>query len=571
MTNDITILIGGAAGQGIQTIGTLLAKVCHNAGLFIFSTDDFESRIRGGHSFHLLRISNQPVSTPSIEPDILVAIDKKTLEYHRDEISPEGIVLNNKSSENKTVHESEGSNVFNIPLNNLAKQAGGTIFSNTVAAGAVLAVIGAKYNDFKSVLETLFKNKGQNILDGNLTAGRKGFEIGEKIDFPKLFDFSQTEHSNVIMSGAKAAALGAITADCRFFPFYPMSPGTSIVTNAAQYVDDLPLVIEQAEDEIAAVNMAIGASFAGVRSLVATSGGGFCLMTEGIGLAGMTEIPLVIINAQRPGPATGLATRTAQADLLFSINSSHDEFPRFVFAPGGVFETFNIVKKAVWLSEKYQVPSIVLMDHFLINSARTESDKFEIGNEHDTLLEIDTKMYRDKPYLRYEHSATGISKRILPCTSNALVRSTGNEHVEEGLTDEDADNRNAMVEKRFKKLSMMKEEMKLPSVFCEESSFFLTGWGSSKNSIKQACMHLREQGFDVGWIIFEDIWPMNTQKFTNILKNKKLFMVEGNATCQLGNLIRQQTGIDYASSILKYDGRPIFPEYIIDNVKNIIG
>lgn len=571
MTNTITIMIGGEAGQGIQTIGNLLARVCHNAGLFVFSMDEFESRIRGGHSFHLLKISNQPVNTPSLKPDILVAIDEKTYKLHRDEITSQGIILKNKSLDDETTGQYKASNVFDIPLQQLAKQAGSAIVSNTVAAGAVLAVIGAKSKDFQFILEAEFKNKGKSILDQNLRAGEKGFEAAEKIEFPKFFNFSRIEHKNVIISGARAAALSAVASDCRFFPFYPMSPGTSVVTSVAQYADDLSLVVEQAEDEIAAVNMAIGASFAGVRSLVATSGGGFCLMTEGLGLAAITETPLVIINAQRPGPATGLATRTAQADLLFTINASQDEFPRFVFAPGGIFETFNTVKKAVWLSEKYQVPSIILMDHFLINSARTLSDKLEAGCEHEMFLENDTKMYQQKNYLRYKHSATGVSPRKIPCFSDALVRAAGNEHTEEGLTFEGAENRNAMVEKRFKKLSHMEQEIRLPSIFSDDSAVFLTGWGSSKNSIQQACLHLREQGFDIGWIIFEDIWPMNTRRLAKMLKNKKLFMVEGNSTSQLGNLIRQQTGIDYASSILKYDGRPIYPEYIIEKVKDIIG
>jgi len=566
MTNDITILIGGAAGQGIQTIGSLLARVCHNAGLFIFSTDDFESRVRGGHSFHLLRISDQPINTPSLKPDILVAIDEKTFVLHKDQVHPEGIILKN-GNDNLPVDSS----VFTIPLNQLAKEAGGAIVANTVAAGAVLSVIGAKEEDFESVLAKQFKGKGQKVLDQNVEAGKKGFEFGKQIDFPKLFSFTQAEHNNLVVSGAKAAALGALAADCRFFPFYPMSPGTGIVTNISRYTDQLPIVVEQAEDEIAAINMAVGASFAGTRSLVATSGGGFCLMTEGLGLAAMSEVPVVIINAQRPGPATGLATRTAQADLLFTINASQDEFPRFVFAPGGIIETFNTVKKAVYLSEKYQVPSIVLMDQFLVDSSKTESDEFKIGNEFDTLLENDTKSYQGEQFFRYQHTNTGISPRILPCGSEALVRSTGNEHTQEGLSFEESDNRTTMVEKRFKKLTLMKEEINLPSIFSERSSIFLTGWGSTKNSIKEACLTLREQGIDAGWIIFEDIWPMNTEKLTERLQNKKLFMVEGNATCQLGNLIRQMTGIDYASSVLKYDGRPIYPEYIIEKVKNIIG
>lgn len=566
MAKDITILIGGAAGQGIQTIGALLAQVCHAAGLFVFSVDDFESRVRGGHSFHLLRIGKQSLSAPCQDIDILVAINEQTYTYHKDRVTSKGIILVNSDEKNK-----DGSNVFHIPLEWLAKEAGGQIASNTVAAGAVLAIIGAAFKDLEQVLKEQFKSKAKNILDLNLKAAQKGYNIGKTIDFFHPFDFVPVDHHNVVMSGAKAAALGALAADCRFFSFYPMSPGTGIISSVAEYAEDLPIVIEQAEDELAAVNMAIGASFAGVRSLTSTSGGGFCLMTEGLGLAGITETPIVIINAQRPGPATGLATRTAQADLLFSIYASQDEFPRFIFAPGTVLDTFNSVKRAFRLSEKYQVPAIVLMDQFLADSARTEKDEFKTGAEHETFLEQETKMSQDTPYLRYKLTDTGISPRRIPCNSEALVRATGNEHDQEGLSTEHPEIRNAMVEKRLKKLVLMKEDMQMPAIFCEESAFFLTGWGSSKGCIMEACLDLREQGMDIGWIIFEDIWPLDFHKLKNLLNNKKLIMVEGNATCQLGSLIRQQTGIDYMSSVLKYDGRPIYPEYIIDKVKQMMG
>ncbi len=566
MVQDISILIGGAAGQGIQTIGALLARVCNNAGLFIFSVDDFESRIRGGHSFHLLRISTQALTAPNFKPDILVALDEKTYEYHKDTVSSKGIIILNSDESRK-----EKSDTYHIPLELLAEHAGGKIASNTVAAGAVLAVIGAAFKDFEQVLRKQFVNREKAVLKLNLKAGKSGYEIGKKINFPLSLDFNPAKHQNIVMTGAKAAALGALAADCRFFPFYPMSPGTPIISNLAKYADQLPMVIEQAEDEIAAVNMAIGASFAGVRSMTSTSGGGFCLMVEGLGLAGMTETPIVIINAQRPGPATGLATRTAQADLLFAINASQDEFPRFVFAPGGVIETFFTVKKAFFLSEKYQVPSIVLMDQFLVDSAKTESDIFKIGNEHESFLDKETKLYQSESYLRYKITDTGISPRRIPCDSDALVRASGNEHTQKGLSFEDSENRNIMVEKRFKKLALMKKEMTLPKVFHDQSSFFLTAWGSSKGSVIEAGLKLREQGIDVGWIIFEDIWPLDFDKLKTMLKNRKLVMVEGNATCQLGNLIRQQTGVDYFSSILKHDGRPIYPEYIIKKIRQTMG
>ena len=566
MGNDITILIGGKAGQGIQTIGAILANICHDAGLFVFSTDDFQSRIRGGHSFHLLRIGSRPLSAPSLRPHILVAIDENTFDIHREKLMPGGIAVLNKNGGNGGGTEGK---VYRIPLQDLAAEAGGKIASNTVAAGVVAAAMGAGLERVRGVISKWFETKGERIQALNLTAVEKGFEQGQEICFQSPFSFDgERSPDHVVMTGSKAAALGALAADCRFFPFYPMSPGTGIVTELAANSVDLPVVMEQAEDEIAAVNMAVGAAYTGIRSLVATSGGGFSLMVEGLGLSGITETPVVIINAQRPGPATGLATRTAQADLLFSIHASQDEFPRFVFAPGSVLDTFKTVKRAVMLSEKYQVPAIVLMDQYLADSARTETNDFVVGDEHRSFIQ-DTEMYQDETYHRYKVTEDGISPRCRPCTPHALVRVAGNEHMPDGLPSEAPENRVTMVDKRFAKVPAMVSDMRLPSVFCNNSTFFLTGWGSSKGVIMEACLQLREEGIDAGWILFEDIWPLDADGLKEVLGGKRLIMVEGNATGQLGTLIRTLTGIEYAAAILKYDGRPIYPEYIVERVKEI--
>lgn len=566
MKTDISILIGGAAGDGIQTIGELLSKACHQSGLFVFSIDDFQSRIRGGHSFHLLRISDQPVCAPRFDLDMLVALNISSYENHKDKIKPGAAVILNTDKK-----EDQAPGIHTVSLAGIAKEAGGKIAANTVAAGVIGAMIGIGFDVMEGILTKEFKPRGEDILKLNITAARKGYDFGTGLTFDTRFEFNKSGDANKTLSGAQAAALGALAADCRFISFYPMSPGTSIVSSAVPYTEKLPLVIEQAEDELAAVNMAIGASFAGVRSLVSTSGGGFCLMTEGLGLAAMSEVPLVIINAQRPGPATGLATRTAQADLMFCIHASQDEFPRFVLAPGGVFETYQCVKRAFYLSEKYQVPVIVLMDQFLADSKKTESKVFEIGSEHTDFLDHETDLYRTQPYTRYRITQSGVSPRKTPCTSESIVRSTGNEHTPPGLSSEDPSVRTAMVEKRFRKVPHMEEEMRMPWVFSENSDIFLTGWGSTKGSIVEAGLLLREQGIDVGWIIFEDLWPLNRDDLKKVLENKQLIVVEANATAQLGSLIKMLTGIQFSDHILKYDGRPIDPAFIMEQFMKLKG
>ncbi|MBF0412557.1 MAG: 2-oxoacid:acceptor oxidoreductase subunit alpha [Desulfamplus sp.] len=629
MRTDITVKIGGEAGQGIQTIGTLLAEVCHSAGLFTFSIDDFESRIRGGHSFNLLRISSEPVAAPGHIPHILVAIDQRTMTLNKATLPSESLVILNAESEdnisknsdnNSNIDDSDdntcseediegctSSNILKVALNRLAKEAGGLITANTVAAGAIFAVLGTPFEMLEELLIRKFKAKGEKIINLNITAAKKGYEAAGNVRYHKQFNWKPSKTDRIVISGAKAAGLGALASDCRFFPFYPMSPATGVIASVVPYSGKLPIVVEQAEDEIAAVNMAIGASFAGVRSMTSTSGGGFCLMTEGLGIAAMTETPLVIVDSQRPGPATGLPTRTAQPDLLFVINASQDDFPRFVLAPGTPAETFESVKKAFYLSEKYQVPAIVMLDQFLATSQVTQQNFFKVDKDverfifnEDNLKESESNLSNDnikssdktsayEHYKRYVITEDGISPRALPCMGEIMVRATGNEHNEKGQISEDAANKVNMTNKRNSKLAAMKQEMALPETLyfkgsereysiissdkqsSTDNQFFLTGWGSSKGPIVEACEILQEKGINIGCIIFKDIWPMNSDAVKSVLENKKFIMVEQNSNCQMGRLIAQETGINYHASILKIDGRPFYPQYIVEKALEIIG
>ncbi|GAB6145105.1 2-oxoacid:acceptor oxidoreductase subunit alpha [Desulfocicer niacini] len=565
MKTDITVKIGGAAGQGIQTIGTLLSQVCHTAGLFIFSVDDFESRIRGGHSFNMLRISNEPVKGPGSTVDILVALDQQTLSLNRGNLEKDAMIIFNSDTETGFKD-----NILAIPLKGLAKEAGGAITANTVAAGAILSILGAPFDALETLLTRRFTAKGEKIVSLNIAAARKGYDAAGDLRFSSQFSWTPRKTNTVIINGVKAAAMGALASDCRFFSFYPMSPATGVMTSVVPFIDKLPIVMEQAEDEIAAVNMAVGASFAGVRSLTATSGGGFCLMTEGLGLAAISETPLVIIDAQRPGPATGLPTRTGQADLLFVLNASQDAFPRFVFAPGNPMETYELTKKAFTLSEKYQVPSIILLDQFLNTSQVTQENRFTVEKDLPTFICKDRDMEAPEKYLRYRLTHDGISPRAVPGRGKALVRATGNEHNEAGQISEDAENKKAMNAKRNGKHAAMLTEMTAPQVFHGDSATLLVGWGSSREIILEACRAMRDKGKDVGAVIIKDIWPLDRQKWTDILKNKTLIMVEQNSNCQMGKVISQETGIFYDAAILKDDGRPLYPEYIIKKTQDIM-
>ena len=559
---DITVKIGGEAGQGIQTVGDLISQVCHSAGCYLLSVNDFESRIRGGHSFLQIRVSDAPITAPSHRVALLVALNQETYDLHKQELDSDGVILLN-APENGVEK-----NVVRLDIDALAREAGGKITANTVAAGAVLSLIGADFQILETLLTRRFESKGDGVVKMNVSAAKLGYESMSGVDFAPKTDMKNGSPKGKLITGSKAAALGALAADCRFSAFYPMSPATGIIVAFDSFSDDFPIVTEQAEDEIAAMNMIIGASYAGVRSMTATSGGGFCLMTEALGLAAMAETPVVVINAQRPGPATGLPTRTSQGDLLFAINASQDEFPRFVFAPGDPHEIFETMIRAFHLSDKYQAPAIVLMDQYLCGSSFIAKKPFNVPEKIERFITTDDQIENPSEYQRFALTPDGVSPRVLPCAGQALLLATGNEHLEDGHISEDKINRKKMVEKRLAKLSGMKEEMRAPETFHEGAELMLVSWGSTNGAVKEAALALKAtKGVDVGCMNLVDIWPFPGEQVAEILSKSRCFVVvECNSYAQLGKLIAQETGAQYDHAVLKYDGRPIYPVDILNGL-----
>ncbi|MFO7665687.1 MAG: 2-oxoacid:acceptor oxidoreductase subunit alpha [Desulfobacterales bacterium] len=562
MSIDISVKIGGEAGQGIQTVGDILARVCLKCGLYLMAINDFESRIRGGHSFFQIRISDKPVNAPNHGINLLLALDKKSFDLHEKELVQDGICLMEKTD------TSSKKNIITIPFFELAKESGGKITSNIVAAGACLAILGAPLRIISEVITEGFASKGKDVVEKNLNAAKAGYEAARKISFKFAFKWKPSRPKGTLIDGSRAVALGALAADCRFASFYPMSPATGIMAHLASVANDFPLVVEQAEDEISAVNMIIGASFAGARAMTATSGGGFCLMTEGLGLSGITETPIVVVNAQRPGPATGMATRTAQADLMFVINASQDEFPRFVFAPGSAAEAFETTTRAFHLSEKYQVPAIILVDQYLNDSLFVAEKALKVPGKVKRFIVSDTDMKKPAEYKRYALTNSGVSPRAFPCNGKAIVMVSGNEHREDGHTTESIETRIKMVNKRNAKLSGMLSEMNPPEVYFPRAKILLAGWGSAKGAVREAVDILRKEKISAGCVSFNDLWPFPVTAAEKALKScKNFYMVEQNSTAQLGRLIREQTSLSYSGVVLKYDGRPFYPAEIADGIK----
>lgn len=561
---DVTIKIGGAAGQGIQTVGDLLAEVAVHSGFYIMAMNDFESRIRGGHSFFQIRICDQPVLAPSHKVHLLVALDAVTVERYQAQLVEGGLAITDDNA-------ATGEQIVIVPINELAGKAGGKVMANTVAAGAILSLLGAPFDSFRKTLENRFGKKSQELVENNIKAAEAGYQAVAGRKFKWGFDWSSKAETRLLINGSLAVALGALAGDCRFAAFYPMSPATTIISAMIPYTKTFPLVIEQAEDEIAAVNMVVGASFAGVRSLTSTSGGGFCLMVEALGLAAITETPLVIVNSQRPGPATGLPTRTAQADLLFAIHASQDDFPRFVFAPGTPDEAYEKTRLAFQLSEKYQVPALILTDQYFNDSLFIAEKPLAVPESVESFVVGDGALADPDNYLRYAFTDSGVSPRALPCLGKALVTGNSNEHTPDGQINEEADNRIKMVKKRSAKLPAMTAELEGPAGYHAEAPVLLIGWGSTKGAIKEAVDLLREERFEIGCLHFSDLWPFPVDRVLTLLKKAQRFIaVEQNTTAQLGQLIRMQTGLLYSGSVLKYDGRPFYPVEIADEVKKLM-
>ncbi len=558
MANILNIVIGGEAGQGLVTIGDLLAKSFVRSGYFIKVTQSYMSRIRGGHNFYVIRVSNEEVLAPQEPIDLLVCLDQNTYLLHRHELSPiGGVVADQDFGLGDTA-------CLNIPY----KELGTGQVSNIVALGAVGAHLGLTEEILAQTVDDFFGKKAPEVAAENRRVLSKSYRWASALPpcLPKLPPLANPS-PRLMMNGNEAIALGAVSAGLKFYSFYPMTPSTSIGQTLADISGPMGLVVEQAEDEIAAINMALGASFTGAPSMVGTSGGGFALMVEGVSLAGMTETPVVIVVAQRPGPATGLPTRTEQADLNFVLHSGHGEFPRAVLAPGNVEECFHLTRRAFFLAEKYQGPMFILTDHFLADSASAVAP-FDLKNLEALKPGTEAKPMT-LPYRRFALTESGISPRLLPGLSEHLVVAGSDEHTEDGHLTEDLSVRKQMVEKRLRKGEGLAGEV-LPPDFNGERSpdLLLISWGSSKGAVWEAAMKLRSAGKRVATLHFSQVWPLAPDQFRHHLqKAREVVCVESNATGQLAGLIRREAGFEIRRRVNRYDGLPLTPEFILRELK----
>ncbi len=553
---DINMVVSGAAGQGIQTVGHMISKVASAAGYCVFSWKEYESRIRGGSNSYNIRVSEEPRNTPHLKADIFMPLDKKSKAKYLPLLKEDGIFIDEEES---------GDRIITVPFTKIASEKfENKIFSNTVALGALTSVLGIALEPLNRIIEKEFSRKGEDIVNTNLAAAAEGYHLAEekcKGVCPWLLP--ERENKYYLISGNEALPIGAAAAGCRFIAAYPMTPSTGVITFLSKNREKLGIFTEQAEDEIAAINMAIGASYAGARAMTATSGGGFALMVEGISLAGITETPVVIVLAQRPGPATGLPTRTEQGDLLFAINAGHGEFPKIVFAPSDPKDAFHGTVRAFNLAYKYQTPAIILTDQFLADASFTVED-FEIDKISNESSLADPEGIDD--YGRYRLTETGISPMLYPGQSRHLVCCDSDEHDEYGHITEDLELRNRMVEKRLRKSELIKAEMMPPEEYkTSDADVAFLSWGSSRNVVAEAVDGLRNEGHKVGMIHFTELWPLPDYGFPG---GRDYYTVESNATGQLGRLLRGEYDLKIKSTIGRYDGLPLDCEYIMGRFIN---
>ena len=558
---DFNILVGGAAGQGVDTVAKVLEFIIKKQGLEVFSHKDYMSRVRGGHNFHQIRFSDRPIYSHRETLDVLLALDATTVKLHAAQLSAQGVLVSDESFRSEI---NEGKALW-LPLNKKAVEVGNKLTEGTVAAGAVLRLFDFDFEKVWPVLHSLFKDE---IFEVN----RKALEIGYALVEPQFkLEFPDSQ-SRIMVTGHQAVGLGALAAGVSFYSGYPMTPSTGIMTYLAGKMEEAGIVVEQAEDEIAAINMAIGASYAGARAMTATSGGGFCLMVEGLGLASMTDTPLVIAEIQRPGPATGFPTRTEQGDLSFVLTASHGEFPRMVIALRDPEDAFYQTVRAFNLADKYQIPVILIGDQYLGDYYQTipPFDFSELTIER--ALGGEAVWKQQERYQRYKLTEDGVSPRLIPgrCGTQ-VVLADSDEHTEDGHITEAADVRVAMTKKRMLRMENLRKEVQEPWVFGQtDPEIMLIAWGSIAGPMREA-IELLEEDYSIGALIFGDIYPLPTKLLKAMKPNvKHVINVEQNATGQLAALIRQEALIACTDSILRYDGRPMSGQYIVDRVKEVL-
>ncbi len=581
---DISLRAGGAAGDGIASVGEVFCRLFSRNGFYVFGHNGYQSVIRGGHVWFQARAGHDRVWSQGDGCDILYALDRATVEVHARALREGGVIVYDPE---KFQVPSElvpaGTKAFPVPTLEFARKfSPQAILQNAAGMGACAALAGVPLATLDQVLTDQFRKK-KDILEQNLGASKLGYEhaqremgaIGRALPM-------KGGASKLLLSGNQAIALGAASAGLKFLAQYPMTPATSIMHWLADHAVDFDILVKQAEDELAAINMAIGASYAGVRAMTATSGGGFSLMVEALGLAGMTETPLVVVEAQRSGPSTGLPTKTEQGDLNMMLGASQGEFPRVILAPGSASAAFRATRRSFELAEEFQTPVLLATDLFLSEDLHSV-DREELPLDYDppSLFQVPEPTDGSNGYKRYLLTPSGVSPRAIPGQKGLNFVAGSDEHDESGhlISDVNAgipmfiELRKKMMEKRMRKLQGIVQATAPPKLEGPaKAEVTLVGWGSTALAVRDAMRLLEERGIAVNYLNVEQPYPLHTEPIARMLKEaKRPVLVEQNFSGQLGRLIRAETGIDLPVKLLKYDGEPLYPWEIVGKVLEVSG
>ncbi|AQX54121.1 2-oxoacid:acceptor oxidoreductase subunit alpha [Priestia flexa] len=578
MVKQLSWKVGGQQGEGIESTGEIFSTALNRLGYYLYGYRHFSSRIKGGHTNNKIRVSTTQVRSVSDDLDILVAFDQETIDVNVHELRQGGIVIGDAKFKPALPESCTTATLYSVPFTEIATELGTSLMKNMVAVGASSAVLHIDTDVFEEVVLEIFGRKGQQVVQKNMEAIKRGAEyireqLGENLETMRLEPADGQKR--MFMIGNDAIALGAVAGGARFMPAYPITPASEIMEYLIKKLPQFGGTVIQTEDEIAACTMAIGANYAGVRALTASAGPGLSLMMESIGLAGITEQPIVIIDTQRGGPSTGLPTKQEQSDLMAMIYGTHGEIPKIVMAPSTVEEAFYDTIEAFNLAEEYQCPVIMLTDLQLslgkqsVNPLDYSRIQIRRGKLQEAELpELEAKEY----YKRYEVTKDGVSPRVVPGMKNGIHHVTGVEHDETGKPSESPINRNNQMDKRMRKLDniQFKTPIHLHSDEVDSDVLFV-GFNSTRGAIEEAMERLEADGLRVNHAHIRLIHPFPVDEILPYVNGaKKVIVVENNATGQLANILKMNVGNHHkVQSILKYDGNPFLPQEVYTKSKEM--
>jgi 2-oxoglutarate ferredoxin oxidoreductase subunit alpha len=582
---ELVVGIGGAAGDGVASAGNTLALSVARQGLGVFAYNSYQSVIRGGHSWLRLRVSGSKPLNHGDRIGALIALNQDTLDRHLQELTAGGVALYNAAKLRPGYEPPRGVQLCPLPVPELTpayKEL--PVMQNIVAVGAIHQLAGLDFTGLESVLESTFAKKPQ-VVQTNRDAARAGYDYAAAHFRALATPLEKTRQRWALVTGNELMAMGAAFAGCKFYSAYPMSPATHILEWMAAHGKELGICVRQVEDEISVVNMAIGAGHMGARSMCATSGGGFALMTEAIGLAAMIETPVVVVNVQRAGPSTGVPTKTEQGDLNQALGASQGDFPRIIIAPLSIPDCFSTPAEAFNLAERYQCPVIILSDLLLGESNETvDPALLDVDVDIDRGALITTASHggaggpsaQDEPYLRYKDTESGISPRAVPGVPNHLYVAASDEHDEDGVLISDVYTdtvrRKKMVDKRARKMAAAAADLPAPTlVGPADAEVTLVGWGSTWGVLTEAVQRLNQDGIPANHLQIKFLVPFPAAHVAALLSTaKRIIIVENNHSGQFARHLRAETGIAADSHIRKYDGEPFEPAQIVAAATEIV-